>query len=444
MPDWTYQPFFRPLLQCLPAARRRGVVLAGLGLLGRSPRLIEAVGHFGPSPALAVTTLGLHLASPVGLGAGVDPGAAGLAALARFGVGFAEVGPVSASAGAALAARLRAGAPWPVPVGVRLALRPDMSVAEVAAEHRALLATLAPLVQFVSVELPTSGVWTTAAWRDHLATLVAAGVPLLVALPAALEPGAALVCAATALACGAAGLIVACGPDDSSQAQGLSLLAALRARWPVLPISASGAATVAQATALLAAGATLVQVAAGLARSGPGLPKRINEALLFARQAAPAPAGWGWPWQQRWLWPLGLALGMLLGGLLAAMIALTRVVLPYDETFVGLSRAELAALNPRLLPFMAHDRITLAGTMVSIGVLYLQLTWHGLRRGVHWARRALEAVGGGGLCELFSLAGLRLLRPTPHAGDGAAAAGAARRVAPAGHRASPHRRPGSA
>src|SRR3954468_2769142 len=78
-------------------------------------------------------------------------------------------------------------------------------------------------------------------------------------------------------------------------------------------------------------------------------------------------------WPRDWVWIALLGFGMLIGGCLAWMVAATRVVLPYDEAFVGLSRDELLAVNGRLLAFLAHDRITLAGTMIAIGVLYAGL-----------------------------------------------------------------------
>ena len=74
---------------------------------------------------------------------------------------------------------------------------------------------------------------------------------------------------------------------------------------------------------------------------------------------------------------------MIVGGVLAWLIAATRVVLPYDEAFIGMTRAQLHAANGRLLAFMAHDRVTLAGTMISIGVLYAGLAWGGMRRNHH-------------------------------------------------------------
>jgi hypothetical protein len=78
---------------------------------------------------------------------------------------------------------------------------------------------------------------------------------------------------------------------------------------------------------------------------------------------------------------------------MALAIATTRVVLPYDEDFVGLTRDELAAVNPALLAFLTHDRVTLAGAMISIGVLYVGLSWFGSRRGRHWAQLAIVASG---------------------------------------------------
>ena len=44
-------------------------------------------------------------------------------------------------------------------------------------------------------------------------------------------------------------------------------------------------------------------------------------------------------WPRDWVWIALLGFGMLIGGCLAWAVAATRVVLPYDEAFVGLSRA---------------------------------------------------------------------------------------------------------
>src|SRR5262249_59433698 len=105
----------------------------------------------------------------------------------------------------------------------------------------------------------------------------------------------------------------------------------------------------------VASGASLVAVDSGIVFSGPGLPKRINEALAYAGGAPDAPdEDLKSLFDRSWFWTLLLGAGMLLGSLLALAIAGTRVVLPYDEQFVMLSREELGRVNERLLPFMAH------------------------------------------------------------------------------------------
>src|SRR5262249_40623319 len=140
-----------------------------------------------------------------------------------------------------------------------------------------------------------------------------------------------------------------------------------------------------------------------------GLPKRINDALLSAapvEEPTAAPAA-----EMSWFWSLLLGISMLAGGLLALAIASTRVVLPYDEMFAGLTRAQLAAVNDRLLSFMAHDRVSLAGTMIAIGVLYIQLSLFSIRHGLHWARVTLLTSAFAGFGSFFLFLGFGYFDP---------------------------------
>ncbi len=163
---------------------------------------------------------------------------------------------------------------------------------------------------------------------------------------------------------------------------------------------------------MIEAGADLVAVDSGLVFSGPGLPKRINEAVLFANEkASPPEAGALRTTEQSWLWAFLMGLGMLFGSTLALGIAMTRVVLPYDEQFAGLTRAELHAVNDRLLSFLTHDRVSLAGTMVAIGVLYSGLALFGMRQGLHWAKVAVLSSAFAGSATFFLFLGFGYFDP---------------------------------
>ncbi|MCD6050210.1 MAG: hypothetical protein K0Q55_1613, partial [Verrucomicrobia bacterium] len=166
----------------------------------------------------------------------------------------------------------------------------------------------------------------------------------------------------------------------------------------------------ADAAEILQAGATLVQIDTGLIYSGPGLPKRINEAVLStlptATEIAPVRLS-----KLSWFWTALMGLGMLIGSLLALWIALTRVVMPYDEAFCGISRAQLQLINERLIPFMSHDRVTLAGAMIAIGLLYLSFSWFGSRRGEHWAKVAVLVSAGAGFFSFFLFLGFDYFDP---------------------------------
>ena len=122
-------------------------------------------------------------------------------------------------------------------------------------------------------------------------------------------------------------------------------------------------------------------------------------------------AGGSSRWPRDWVWIALLGFGMAIGGCLAWGVAATRVVLPYDEAFVGLSRAELEAVNGRLLAFLAHDRVTLSGTMIAIGVLYAQLAIVPLRSGERWARRAITISASFGFASFFLFLGFGYFDP---------------------------------
>ena len=162
------------------------------------------------------------------------------------------------------------------------------------------------------------------------------------------------------------------------------------------------------AAALIAAGAVMVlATTACLIEAGPGWFHRSTLAYLAARRDRVAKREPVLPW----LAGFGLGLGMIAGGVGAAVVALGPVLLPYDQAFLGLSSSDLALVNSRLVHFLQHDRITLAGTMVALGIFYASLSWWGIREGRVWARNAVLASGLVGFPTLFYFFAYQYVEP---------------------------------
>lgn len=433
MPDWTYRTVFQPLLFALPARMSRDIALgfmAGLARTAAGRLAIAAMGHMRPDPRLVRSALGLRFAAPVGLGAQVDPSGRAAQAFAEFGFGFIEVGPLALEArgdalntgrddtrrallapdpGSALAlAQTLDGAPRRVRASLPIFAALAPSTTAEAVELTAAAAGRADAL-FLDIPAGPDGLpRLDAAWVGALAACCAAAAPTPVLLR--MRPGADWPDTGDAITAGVAGLVIdgAAGgrvaPPDLRDVRALTHT--LRHRHPDIPlIAVGGIAEPADALALLDAGATLIQVDAGLVYGGPGLPKRINEAVLHARVGVGGLLGRGSLPALAWPWLLLLSVGLLAGGLLTAVIAATRVVLPYDEALTGLSRAMLAGINPNLLPFMSHDRMSLAGTMLATAILYLALSVEGVRNGERWAFHAMLISAGAGFFSSFYFLG---------------------------------------
>ncbi len=438
MPDWFYRTVTQPLLFRLPAVTARDFALGFLGRLARlpfGPAAIDFLGHMRADPRLRQTFLGIDFPTAAGLGPGLDGEARALPALSRFGFGFIEVGPISQNPVETAPIRpirpiqpiQRAEAeeaiwsPDPAPSLSLATALPRLKeasrlglpvIARISAEGNPeiVIRELAPYVHLFALDsLDPSTI------REAAAVAESVSRPLLLCLRADSDPSAL-----PPLDAGVKGLLVdgsVAAPDGGrwtglpARAPALSLVRALRARLgpETLMIASGGVHEPEDALALRSAGADLVEVDSGLVYSGPGLPKRINDALLFeATRALPEPAPERAP-EMTWFWTAALGGGMLFGALLALAIALTRVVLPYDEAFLGMFVHEIHAINPRLLDFMAHDRVSLAGTMVAIGAMYLGLSLWGVRRGLHWAQKSIFLSASTGFASFFLFLGFGYL-----------------------------------
>jgi dihydroorotate dehydrogenase len=403
MPDWSYHPLFKPWLSRLPGNGGREFIHRGMSSISRLPggsRFIEFLGHMAPSERLSKSLFGLHFSSPVGLSGKIDPCLTGIDAFPHLGFGFIEIGPVTISPS-----------------------RPDQAafisnvdhalISSSAIETAGLDKTVSKLDRVRESGVPLMiriGDLNTVPDRmkgygdlfvadidlihsiEELTFLIntLGGKPVLLAIKhgqAAREMTKILEYSKMA-----SGIIV----DEESipsqnqqktplrQTEGMLHAISLLKNETNLPILTSGGVVEpADALALFSAGAELILLSGGYVASGPGLPKRIHEALLDNQYPDRREiSGWIWYWL--------FGLFILLGGAIVLFFSFTQVILFYDEAFLNMSRLELLAFNPNLYQFMSHDRMTLAGTMISGGFVYMQLARHGVRYGTHWTRKAFN------------------------------------------------------
>lgn len=459
MPDWFYRTVSQPILFRLPASWARDFSLGFMGRLARlplGPAVIDFLGHMRADERLRQSFLGIDFPTSIGLGPWLDSRAVALPALARFGLGFLEVGPITLKGnrtghsvgrfreGQALwfseppdslalkeaAPRLAKAHGLGLPLIVRLGCQNGAALPIINDESRLLIHELSPhahLFSLATLEAALKENWAIEKWQAHVHAIVEATEtstqhrPALLCVAADRDDKSILPFVEAALKEGIAGVVV----DGSVAAKSDGRYVGMPAREPALGIvrdlrerfgedlfiiASGGIHEPAHALALRAAGADLLQVDSGLVYTGPALPKRINDAFLFeATGRVPTPDSRARAPELTWFWTTLMGAGMLFGSLLALVIAATKVVLPYDEAFVGMTREGLSAVNPRLLAFMAHDRISLAGTMVAIGVMYVGLSVFGIRRGLHWARQAVFVSAFTGFASFFLFLGFGYL-----------------------------------
>jgi hypothetical protein len=83
-----------------------------------------------------------------------------------------------------------------------------------------------------------------------------------------------------------------------------------------------------------------------------------------------------WFGRGRWLL-LATAAAMVVAGVTISVVGMTVVFVPQDLTYMDTTPAKLEALNPRLIPLIAHDRAGFGGGVLNVGFLALACTWCG-------------------------------------------------------------------
>ncbi len=313
------------------------------------------------SPRLATTLAGMSLPNPVGLAAGYDKNATAIGPLCRAGFGFIEVGAATPVAqdgnpkprlyrltedqaainrfgfnnegAAAIAPRLAARPPGPVPVGLNLGA--NKTAVDRAADFASVLATCGPFVDFATVNVSSPN---TEKLRDlqgpaaltalltrvmEVRASLTRPIPVFLKIAPDLADDDLAALAEVALASGIAGIIATnttlsrdgLKSAHAGQTGGLSgaplfekstrVLARLSqltdGRLPLIGVG--GISTAAQAYAKIRAGACAVQLYTAMVYHGITLAARIARELdgLLSRDGHASVAAAVGTDRQRWL-----------------------------------------------------------------------------------------------------------------------------------------------
>jgi hypothetical protein len=130
---------------------------------------------------------------------------------------------------------------------------------------------------------------------------------------------------------------------------------------------------------------------AGLILSYRIIPKPANISSLFKPSV-----------NVRWTSPFGIgralllatATGMIMGGLTIMVVGMTTVFVPQDLRFMGITPGELQAINPRLIPLIAHDRSGFGGGIATCGIAVLFCVWCGTPSRSLWQVLCLSGAAG--------------------------------------------------
>ena len=140
------------------------------------------------------------------------------------------------------------------------------------------------------------------------------------------------------------------------------------------------------------------------------LPLFVLGMARTRRQLLPPPSRQGWksllppaePLQFRSRSGLGricllaTGTGMTLAGSVIAILGATVTFVPQDLEYLNYTRAQLNAINPHLIPLIAHDRAGFGGGLASCGIAVLLIVWKSLPSRGRWQALLLGGLAGFG------------------------------------------------
>ena len=93
---------------------------------------------------------------------------------------------------------------------------------------------------------------------------------------------------------------------------------------------------------------------------------------------------------------LASTFGITMGGLTIMAVGMTRVFVPQDLDFMGVSARDLQEVNPRLVPLIAHDRAGFGGALVSCGIAMFLSVLHAAPSRSLWQVLLVSGLAGFG------------------------------------------------
>lgn len=402
MPDWSYHPLKKLLLNKLHAKTSREFLHKSMSTIASTPggrSVIGFLGHMNPPRELQKNIYRTKFSSPVGLSGHIDPNLSGLNAFQELGFGFLEIGPI------VLYGPSDKNEPKWKKEKLLFSNQQEKVPLKRVIKKLTRLNIRIPIIAKIDKQV-TRNEWEIIV--HHLTPYVDAFIGTTDQIHSSITNNRSK--------CLDRSFYVSFSPDElnniNTQLKDLTqhsciggivinaphqndgsywyeathanelltkTLKRVKTLFPdLIVITSGGVETPEDAFSLVRAGADLFMLTDGYVKAGPGLPKRIHERLLY-EEIQPEN-------NQNWFWSFLFGLSILIGGIIALYFAFTSIILPYDEAFIGLTKAEILQVNPLILAFMSHDRMALAGTMISGGIIYIQLARHGIKHGMHWAK----------------------------------------------------------
>jgi hypothetical protein len=131
----------------------------------------------------------------------------------------------------------------------------------------------------------------------------------------------------------------------------------------------------------------------GLAMTYRTLTPPMSASSLLAPSE---PLRWRSPYDLGRIFLLATALALALGGLIISGVGVTTVFVPQDLQYMGLTAESLQAVNPRLVPLIAHDRAGFGGGVCCCGVTMFFCVWCGRLGLALWQALLIMGVAGFG------------------------------------------------